>query len=130
VIAPSIYTFGNVTADFRRMTVTVGDTPATLEPKAFEVLGFLIEHRDRLVTKDELLDTVWHDAFVTPNALTRVVSQLRRAFGDEAQEPRYIQTIAKRGYRFIGSVAVTPPPAEVPLSLGLNSLTRHHIHER
>ncbi len=62
-----------------------------VEPKAFDVLRFLIEHRDRLVTKDELLDAIWRDTFVTPNALTRVVAQLRKAIGDDAQEARYIR---------------------------------------
>ena len=75
-----------------------------LEPKAFDVLVHLIEHRDRVVTKDELLDAVWKGTFVTPNVLTRAVAQIRKALGDESQDARYIETVAKRGYRFIAPV--------------------------
>src|SRR5262245_59463895 len=104
------------------MQVRRAGQDVALEPKAFDVLRFLIEHRDRLVTKDELLDHVWRDTFVTPNALTRAVAQLRKALGDEAREARIVETVAKRGYRFIAPVtdtgddrgdrpAVSPMPA-------------------
>src|SRR5262245_78071 len=86
------------------MQVRRGGQEVALEPKAFDVLRFLIEHRDRLVTKDELLDHVWRDTFVTPNALTRAVAQLRKALGDEAREAHIIETVAKRGYRFIALI--------------------------
>src|SRR5262245_15102662 len=88
------------------MQVRRGGQEVALEPKAFDVLRFLVEHRDRLVTKDELLDGVWRDTFVTPNALTRAIAQLRKALGDDADQPRYIETVAKRGYRFVAPVTV------------------------
>ena len=59
------------------------------------------------MTKEELLDTVWGDTFVTPNVLTRAIAQLRRALGDDAREARYIGTVARRGYRFIAALTVT-----------------------
>src|SRR5262245_63529093 len=105
-MGPSIYRFGDIRVDVSRMSVWHSDRRLLLEPKAFDVLRFLIEHRERLVTKDELLDAVWCDTFVTPNALTRVVAQLRKAIGDDAQEARYIETVTKRGYRFIAPVDV------------------------
>jgi Tol biopolymer transport system component/DNA-binding winged helix-turn-helix (wHTH) protein len=86
----------------------------SLEPKTFDVLRYLIEHRDRLVTKEELLDSVWADTFVTPNVLTRAVAQLRKALGDDAFEARIIETVSKRGYRFIATV--TPHAAAPPRS--------------
>lgn len=58
--------------------------------------------------KDELLDGVWKDAFVTPNALTRVVAQLRRALGEDARAARYIETVPTRGYRFIAEIKEKP----------------------
>ena len=76
-------------------------SPLELEPKALEVLLFLIERRERLVLKEELLDGVWRDTFVTPNALTRVIAQLRKALGDDAQEARVIETVPRKGYRFL-----------------------------
>jgi Tol biopolymer transport system component/DNA-binding winged helix-turn-helix (wHTH) protein len=102
----SVYEFGDVRVDTGRMAALRGDTAIPLEPKAFDVLLHLIEHRDRLVTKDELLDAVWPGTFVTPNVLTRAVAQARRALGDESQDARFIETVAKRGYRFIAPVTV------------------------
>ena len=110
--APEVFEFGDIRLDLRRVAVRRAGRPVALEPKTFEVLCYLVEHRDRLVTKDELLDAVWKDVFVTPNVLTRCVAQLRKALGDEAQRPVYIETVAKRGYRFIG--AVVPTPLEQP----------------
>jgi len=106
------YDFGDVSLDFNRMTVTRGGSPVSIEPKVFDLLRFLIAHRDRLVTKEELLEGVWPGTFVAPNALTRAVAQLRKALGDDAEEPRYIETVAKRGYRFIAPVVIDGGSAE------------------
>jgi Tol biopolymer transport system component/DNA-binding winged helix-turn-helix (wHTH) protein len=124
----SVYEFGDVRVDLGRMAAIRGDSVIPLEPKAFDVLVRLIEHRDRLVTKDELLDAVWTGTFVTPNVLTRAVAQIRKALGDETQDARYIETVAKRGYRFIAPVTVLapggtlqdlPPKADLPPKTGL-----------
>jgi Tol biopolymer transport system component/DNA-binding winged helix-turn-helix (wHTH) protein len=116
-----VYEFGDVRVDVGRMAALRAGRPIPLEPKAFDVLIHLLEHRDRLVPKDELLDAVWTGTFVTPNVLTRAVAQIRRALGDESQDARYIETVAKRGYRFIAPVHVvdtsaegTPAHSEVP----------------
>ena len=74
-----------------------------IEPKALEVLIYLVERRDRVVTKQELLDDVWRGTVVTENALTRAVAQIRKVLGDDLQSPRYIQTVPTKGYRFIAS---------------------------
>ena len=67
--APAIYRFGeDLRVDTARMSVTRAGTPVALEPKAFDLLRFLLANRDRLVTKEELLETIWPDTFVTPNA--------------------------------------------------------------
>ena len=75
-----------------------------LEPKVLKVLVFLIEHRERLVEKSEILDAVWEESFVTENALTKAIGRLRQALEDDAQDPRYIQTVHTLGYRFIAEV--------------------------
>jgi len=72
-----------------------------LEPKALNLLAFLVERPGRLVTKQEIFEAVWPDTAVTDHALTRVVAQLRRALGDEARESAYIETVPTRGYRWI-----------------------------
>jgi Tol biopolymer transport system component/DNA-binding winged helix-turn-helix (wHTH) protein len=105
----SVYEFGDVRVDLGRMAALRGGVAIPLEPKAFDVLVHLIEHRDRLVTKEELLDAVWTGTFVTPNVLSRAVAQVRKGLGDESQDARFIETIAKRGYRFIAPVTVIQP---------------------
>jgi TolB-like protein/DNA-binding winged helix-turn-helix (wHTH) protein/Tfp pilus assembly protein PilF len=100
----SIFRFDNVSVDAAEFRVLKDGKTVTLEPKAFQLLLFLLEQRGRLVTKDELLDAVWADSYVTPNALTRIIAQLRRELGDASQNSRYIETVPTRGYRFIAEV--------------------------
>ena len=103
-----VYEFGGVRVDLGRMAALREDAAIPLEPKAFDVLVYLIEHRDRVVGREELLDAVWPGTFVTPNVLSRAVAQVRKALGDESQDARFIETVAKRGYRFIAPVTVRP----------------------
>src|ERR1700693_1054309 len=79
-----------------------GEQRLPLMPRAFAVLRHLVEHAGRLITKDELLATVWRDAIVSDAALTSCIRDLRRALGDSAEAPRYIETVHRRGFRFIG----------------------------
>jgi TolB-like protein len=69
------------------------------------LLVYLIEHRGRVVEKQELFEQVWKESFVTDNALTQEIKNIRRAVGDMADAPRYIKTVHKHGYRFIAEVA-------------------------
>ena len=101
-----VYQFEDVTVDSARFQALRAGVALDLEPKALEVLLFLIERRERLVLKEELLDGVWRDTFVTPNALTRVIAQLRKALGDDAQEARVIETVPRKGYRFLPAVSL------------------------
>lgn len=78
-----------------------------VEPQVFSVLAYLVEHRDRLVTKAELFDQVWGDRFISEAALTSRLMAARKALGDSGQEQRYIKTIHGRGYRFIGPIRTT-----------------------
>jgi DNA-binding winged helix-turn-helix (wHTH) protein/tetratricopeptide (TPR) repeat protein len=82
-----------------------------LEPKVMEVLVYLAERPGRVVTKEELLDNVWKDAFVADGALFRHISELRRRLGDDSRTPRIIETIPKRGYRLVATVAPVAPAA-------------------
>ena len=111
-----MYRFDDVSVDLKRLVITRGGAHVEIEPKAFDVLRYLLEHADRLVTKDELLESVWRDTFVTPNVLTRAIAQLRRVLGDDAREARYIETVARRGYRFIALVSTDPLVAVSPAS--------------
>jgi Tol biopolymer transport system component/DNA-binding winged helix-turn-helix (wHTH) protein len=102
--AGNLLAFGDIRVDLAAERVWRGGEPVELEPKAFEVLRHLLHNPDRLISKQELFDTVWERTAVTDNALTRVVAQLRRAIGDDARDARYIETVPTRGYRFIARV--------------------------
>ena len=75
-----------------------------LSPKAFQVLSYLVDHRQRVVPKQELVEALWKDTFVTDDALVQAVTALRRALGDDPDHPRYIRTRARVGYQFIAPV--------------------------
>ena len=136
VMAPIAYEFGDFRVDLRTMSLSKEGEIVPVEPKVFDVLRCLIEHRDRLLTKDELLDLAWPGTFVTQNALTRVVAQLRKALGDDADEAKFIATVSKRGYRWVATVAVigsdpmsvapvvAPTTAAVPVPARRRSLWR------
>src|SRR5262249_11319697 len=81
-----------------------GNSPLELEPKAVRGLSFLIHHRERGVAKEELMAAGWADTVGTENAVTRVIAQIRKQLGDSARTPRYVETAATVGYRFIGEV--------------------------
>jgi DNA-binding winged helix-turn-helix (wHTH) protein len=98
------YRFGPFLVDRDGYRAFRDGRPLALTSQQLELLLFLVEHADTLVTKDALLEAVWPDANVTENALTQAMSDLRQALGDRARSPRYIRTIARRGYRFVAHV--------------------------
>jgi DNA-binding winged helix-turn-helix (wHTH) protein len=101
-----IYRFDEFEVDDREFRLSANGAPLQVEPKVLRLLLYLIENRNRLVRKQELLDRVWPDAMVTENALTRVVGLLRKALNDDSHVPRFIETVPTAGYRFIASVTV------------------------
>lgn len=98
------YEFGPFQLDAAERVLRRAGQTLPLTPKGVEILLALVEQRGRLVGKDELMDRVWADAFVEPANLTQTVSVLRKLLEDDSQTPRYIQTVPKRGYRFIADV--------------------------
>jgi TolB-like protein/cytochrome c-type biogenesis protein CcmH/NrfG len=101
---PLCYRFDDVVIDCENFRIQKDGVRQTLTPRGFDVLLFLIEKRERVVEKQELFEQIWKESFVTDNALTRVIKEIRRAIGDDADAPRYIETIPKRGYRFIAEL--------------------------
>src|SRR5262245_8918290 len=81
--------------------LTRAGQPVPLPPKPFAVLCTLARSPGRLVTKNVLLDSVWGHRFVTESALKTAISEVRAALGDDPKQPRYIETVSRRGYRFI-----------------------------
>jgi DNA-binding winged helix-turn-helix (wHTH) protein/tetratricopeptide (TPR) repeat protein len=76
-----------------------------LTPKAFDVLRYLLEHSDRVVTQDELLEAVWPETYVNPEGIRKYVLEIRKVLGDQRDSPSFIETLPKRGYRFIADVS-------------------------
>src|SRR6476646_607493 len=86
--------------------------PIALTPKALSLLEYLASRPGRLIKKSELLDAVWPGTFVADGALKVCIREIRRALGDDAHAPRFIETAHRRGYRFVADVStVAPPPA-------------------
>ncbi|HEY7404597.1 MAG TPA: winged helix-turn-helix domain-containing protein [Candidatus Angelobacter sp.] len=106
------YCFDDVELDPVAFRVFKSGAPVALEPKALQVLVFLIENRGRLVEKAELMSAVWNDAFVTDNVLSRAIAQLRKGLVDDARDARYIETVPTRGYRFIAEVQIRGSSAQ------------------
>src|ERR1700674_4992791 len=85
-----------------------------ITPKAFAVLRYLVEHAGRLITQEELLNALWPDTFVQPEVLKTHILDVRSALGDSAKNSRFIETLPRRGYRFIAPV--NDPMAEAKLT--------------
>ena len=108
------YRFADSVLDTTRYELLQREEPVHVEPQVFDVLTHLVEHRDRVVSKTELLDSVWGHQFVTESALTTRIKQLRQAIGDNGREQRLVQTIHGRGYRFVAPVDEMPGGEERP----------------
>jgi DNA-binding winged helix-turn-helix (wHTH) protein/tetratricopeptide (TPR) repeat protein len=86
-----------------------GETRVSLMPKPFAVLRYLVEHAGQLVTHEELLAAIWPDTYVQPEVLRRYILEIRKVLRDDADKPRFVETLPKRGYQFIASVADVSP---------------------
>src|SRR5436853_94869 len=96
--------FGEFTVDGDQKVLLRNDSPLPLAPKVFDTLLILLDNRGRIVEKEELMNRLWPDSFVEESNLTFNIQQLRKALGDNARHPRFIETVARRGYRFIAQV--------------------------
>mgnify|MGYP001819153943 CR=1 FL=1 len=103
--------FGESEVDLDRMELRLDGELVSIEPQVFDVLAYLIEHRDRLVTKEELLDNVWGDRFVSESALTSRIKSARQAGGDNGRDQAVIRTVHGRGYRFVAEIREAQPAA-------------------
>ena len=104
VDAPGAVAFDEFVLDAVAGTLLRGDTVVQLTGRAFALLDYLVRHPGKLISKEELLDTVWGGRIVSDAALSKRLQEVRRVLGDPAHKPRFIETVARRGYRFVGSV--------------------------
>lgn len=105
--------FGGFTIDLQRHGLYRGDERIHLTPKPVEALIYLVENRGRTIEKQELLDAIWKDTFVTEDNLVHAVREIRRALEDDKTDPRFVQTVPRQGYRFVGEVFVRSVAGEV-----------------
>jgi DNA-binding winged helix-turn-helix (wHTH) protein len=118
------YAFSAFRLDLQAGMLTGPEGDVRLRPKTFELLHELIRRAGQVVPKDELFAAVWgRDVHLSEDALTQAVSELRRALGDPSREPRFIETLHRRGYRFVCPVASLPAEAEA-LPAALPARTR------
>ncbi|MCR9098106.1 MAG: AAA family ATPase [bacterium] len=96
---------GEFVLDLQNLELRRGDEAVALEPRPFELLVYLVQHRDRLIAKDELLDCVWPGVAVSDTALSTALKHVRRALGDRGSDPHWIESRRGRGYRFVAPAA-------------------------
>jgi TolB-like protein/DNA-binding winged helix-turn-helix (wHTH) protein/Flp pilus assembly protein TadD len=116
------YRFDGFHLDVRDRRLTHDKDNVRLEPKSFDVLSYLLENAGHLVSKEDLVAPIWTRAFVSDNSLTRCIHQIRAALEDDAEQPRYIETVPGTGYRFIAPVDVETEPDSAPVT---QQATRH-----
>jgi class 3 adenylate cyclase/DNA-binding winged helix-turn-helix (wHTH) protein/tetratricopeptide (TPR) repeat protein len=115
-----LYLFGDCTVDTARCEVRRAGETVTVEPKVFKVLAYLLEHRDRVVTKDELMERFWPGTFLSESALTHCLTKARKAINDDSVSQGIIKTVRGYGYRFVAAVTVrTSAPPAPPVSASL-----------
>lgn len=110
-----VWRFDDFVLDIGRYELRQGSAVIRVEPQVFDVLNQLVSHHERVVTKEELFDSVWGGRFVGEAALTSRIKAARRALGDDGESQRYIRTVRGRGYQFVGAVGEPDTPqAETP----------------
>ena len=111
----SVFKFADVEVREREFRLVKAGEVLPVEPKTFRVLLYLLRNPQKLIAKEELLNAVWGDAAVTDSSLTRTIAQLRRLLGDEIRNPRYIETVATVGYRFLYKVEISEDASGNPI---------------
>src|SRR5919205_2778476 len=99
-----VFEFGPFRLDTAEKLFFKHGEPVPLAPKAFELLAILVKQSGHLVDKNDLLKEIWPDSFVEESSLTQNIYVLRKALSESHDEPRYIETVPRRGYRFVAAV--------------------------
>ena len=108
------YLFADHSLDPDRRELRRGSEPIAVEPQVFDLLVYLIENRERVVSKDDLIAAVWRNRIVSDSTLTSRISAARKALGDSGEEQKLIRTVPRKELRFVGDVHM-PSSAEQPV---------------
>lgn len=117
----SIYQFDAFELDLKARRLRRDGSAVALKPKVFALLCHLVEHRDRLLTRSELMDKLWPNQDIGDASLTQTIYELRKALGERHGKPRYIETVARLGFRFHGTVSECAPTAATSIA-GISSV--------
>jgi DNA-binding winged helix-turn-helix (wHTH) protein len=105
------FLFEGYALDTDRRELRHGSDLVSLEPQVFDLLAYLIQRRDHVVSKDDLLAAIWHGRSMSESTLTTRINAARRAIGDSGDQQRLIKTLLRKGVRFVGAVREDPQPA-------------------
>src|SRR5438270_6906189 len=120
-MAKHFYKFGPYCLDSEERVLRRGDEPLSLPPKDLETLLVLVERAGHIVDKDELLEKVWPGVFIEEGNLSRRIFNLRQVLGDGSDGQKYIETIPRRGYRFVAALQEDEEPAPLAASQSLDT---------
>ena len=105
-----LYLFEDYVLDTERRELRLGDTPVVLEPQVFDLLAYLIRNRERVLSKDDLIDAIWNGRVVSESALSTRISAARTAVNDSGEQQRLIRTLPRKGFRFVGAASEVQGP--------------------
>ncbi|MEJ2129511.1 MAG: winged helix-turn-helix domain-containing protein, partial [Woeseiaceae bacterium] len=117
MLPPMIYAFGSMELDLAKVELRDNGEPRSIEPQVFALIAYLAEHRDRMVSRDELFEKLWEGRVVSDSALASRIKSARRALGDDGRTQAVIKTVHGQGLRFVADVQVRQSrAAPVPAS--------------
>src|SRR5712671_5790768 len=110
-----IYSVGSYLIDKDRFEIRRDGENVAVEPQVFDLLLLLLENRDRIVTRDEIIEKIWKGRFISDSAISSRIKSTRSAVGDDGKLQLVIRTVNRRGFRFVGEVTIAPPQAKPPV---------------
>ncbi len=127
------FLFSNHKLDIERRELRRGAVLIALEPQVFDLLVYLVQNRDRVVSKDDVIAAIWGGRIVSESTLTSRINAVRKAVGDSGEEQRLLRTIARKGFRFVGEVTGSAKPGEPaapakPAPPAASANPQHEIH--
>jgi eukaryotic-like serine/threonine-protein kinase len=122
-VLSEVKSFGSFRLDTANHCLWRDRERVSITPKAYDVLCLLVENSGRLVTPDEMLEAIWAGTYVNPEVLRKYILEIRKALGDKSDDPRFVETVPKRGYRFIAPVSAYDEPATTGVAGSLPSST-------
>ena len=119
------FVFDNHTLDADRRQLRCSSDSIAVEPQVFDLLVYLVQNRDRVVSKDDLIASVWGGRMVSESTLTSRINAARKAVGDSGKDQRIIRTIARKGLRFVDAIRITFPRGAQPIG---DDLPDRYVH--